>query len=111
MQFKGTPGPWKVKHSESKTAWNVIGTQLGGKYKIAQCPYIITKSPLYTVNAKTKAEAEQEANALLISKAPELLEQLHKLAIHVLQSEGYRSLKLDVDESLMLIKSATECTE
>ena len=28
----------RVVHSESKSAWNVIGT-LGGKYKIARCPY------------------------------------------------------------------------
>jgi hypothetical protein len=32
----------KVKHSESKNAWNVIGEQLGGKYKIARIPYLVT---------------------------------------------------------------------
>ncbi|MBS3993140.1 MAG: hypothetical protein KGZ87_05445 [Bacteroidetes bacterium] len=30
----------QIKHSESKTAWNIIGTKLGGKYKIARVPYI-----------------------------------------------------------------------
>lgn len=30
----------KVKHSESKTAWNIIGTMLGDKYKIARIPYV-----------------------------------------------------------------------
>ncbi len=30
-----------VKHSESKSAWNIVGTQLGGKYKIARFPYCI----------------------------------------------------------------------
>ena len=29
----------KVIHSESKAAWNVVGTKLGGKYKIARVPY------------------------------------------------------------------------
>lgn len=31
-----------VKHSKSKSAWNVIGTELGAKYKIAIVPYIQT---------------------------------------------------------------------
>jgi len=29
----------RVVHSESKHAWNVIGTELGSKYKIARVPY------------------------------------------------------------------------
>lgn len=32
----------KVVHSQTKTAWNVIGTKLGGKYKIARVPYLVT---------------------------------------------------------------------
>lgn len=31
----------EVKHSESKTAWNVCGKTLGGKYKIARVPYTV----------------------------------------------------------------------
>lgn len=31
-----------VKHSKSKYAWNVIGTTLGAKYKIAIVPYVQT---------------------------------------------------------------------
>lgn len=31
----------KVVHSQSKNAWNVIGTELGKKYKIARLPYLI----------------------------------------------------------------------
>lgn len=30
----------KVKHSESKNAWNVIATSLGRKYKITRIPYL-----------------------------------------------------------------------
>ena len=30
----------KVVHSESKPAWNVVGTKLGGKHKIARVPYV-----------------------------------------------------------------------
>lgn len=29
-----------VVHSRTKSAWNVIGTTLGGKYKIARVPYV-----------------------------------------------------------------------
>jgi hypothetical protein len=29
----------KVVHSQSKNAWNVVNTELGGKYKIARVPY------------------------------------------------------------------------
>lgn len=31
-----------VKHSKTKSAWNVINTTLGEKYKIAVVPYIQT---------------------------------------------------------------------
>lgn len=72
-QFKGTKGKWTVKHSESKTAWNVIGTVLGGKYKVARCPYV--KSPIKS------DEQEAKANAMLIAAAPELLERLQKVKL------------------------------
>ena len=29
----------KVVHSQSKNAWNIVGEELGGKYKIARIPY------------------------------------------------------------------------
>lgn len=31
----------KVVHSQTKSAWNVIGTNLGLKYKIARIPYLV----------------------------------------------------------------------
>lgn len=34
----------KVVHSETKPAWNVAGTKLGHKYKIAKCPYQADRS-------------------------------------------------------------------
>jgi hypothetical protein len=71
---KHTPGPWTVKHSESKTAFNVIGTALGGKYKIARCPYFSTNGMYPETDRRDKAETE--ANAQLIAAAPELLEAL-----------------------------------
>jgi len=29
----------KVVHSQTKSAWNIVSTQLGTKYKIARIPY------------------------------------------------------------------------
>jgi hypothetical protein len=34
----------KVIHSKSSPAWNVVGTKLGGKYKIAKVPYLPSES-------------------------------------------------------------------
>ena len=34
----------KVVHSSSKPAWNIVGTKLGGKYKIAVVPYVFSES-------------------------------------------------------------------
>jgi hypothetical protein len=30
----------RVAHSQTKSAWNIIGECLGGKYKIARVPYL-----------------------------------------------------------------------
>ena len=53
----------KVVHSQSKTAWNVIGTQVGGKYKIARVPYIISGNEI----SDTREKSEALEHALFIS--------------------------------------------
>lgn len=55
----------KVQHSQSKSAWNIIGTIAGGKYKIARVPYFALEGDdiLTTLN---KAEALD--HALFISR-------------------------------------------
>lgn len=45
----------KVVHSQSKIAWNVVGTSLSGKFKIARIPYLLTDSEI--LNTKEKNEA------------------------------------------------------
>jgi len=51
----------EVIHSQSKSAWNIIGKQLGGKYKIARIPYLIVPhSEILTT--KNKYEALIHAN-------------------------------------------------
>ena len=50
----------EVKHSESKNAWNVIGTDLGGKYKIARVPYLVVENS-DIMTTRNKAEALEHA--------------------------------------------------
>jgi hypothetical protein len=45
----------KIVHSQSKTAWNVIGDSLGGKYKIARIPYLITGNEIIDTVEKSEA--------------------------------------------------------
>ena len=74
---KPTEGPWEVKHSQSKDAWNIIGTRLGGLYKIARLPYHQDKRMSVQWNEDQKAK--QLANANLMATAPDLLEELEWL--------------------------------
>lgn len=48
-----------VVHSQTKTAWNVIGDVLGGKYKIARVPYLLTEAEI--LNTVSKNEALEQA--------------------------------------------------
>lgn len=50
----------KVKHSETKSAWNVVGTDLGGKYKICRVPYLTSDDPILT--EKWRVEAKEHAD-------------------------------------------------
>jgi predicted O-linked N-acetylglucosamine transferase (SPINDLY family) len=46
----------KVVHSQSNTAWNVIGDQLACKYKIARIPYLVVEgSEILTTQNKHEA--------------------------------------------------------
>lgn len=49
----------EVKHSTSKSAWNIVGTELGKKYKIATVPYGIDESEKLT--SKYRKEAFEHA--------------------------------------------------
>lgn len=104
-KIKGfTPGPWDQRistHADiSNNHWhyNVIGTRLGCKYKIAKCPFIDEDAD----------KVEAAANASLIAYAPELyslaLEQqaeimrLRELALSLWresQREGYDAIDLE----------------
>lgn len=51
-----TPIRVEVKHSQTKDAWNIVGTELGGKYKIARVPYqVVEGSDILTTRNKAEA--------------------------------------------------------
>ena len=53
----------KVIHSESKPAWNIVNTILGGKYKLVNVPYVRTGVDPEVASAN-KEEARKLANYL-----------------------------------------------
>ena len=61
-----TRGRWIVKKSESKNAFNVVGTAMGGTYKIARCPYLVVPNN-EVINEREQKEAN--ANATLMADA------------------------------------------
>lgn len=44
-----------IKHSESKTAWNIVGMELGKKHKIARIPYVLCGNEELDTMAKSEA--------------------------------------------------------
>jgi hypothetical protein len=50
----------QIKHSQSKNAWNVIGTELGKKYKIARLPYLVIEGDEIRTEIE-KSEALRQA--------------------------------------------------
>jgi hypothetical protein len=80
MEFKGTKGKWEV----------TISNEYCGDYSIK--------------NENGSANSfEDEANALLISKAPEMLEMLNKVC-KKLKGNGFPMLQEEIEQ---LIKEAT----
>ena len=60
----------KVVHSQSKSAWNVVGTELGGNYKITRVPYLV--GVCEHIDAKNRGDAYKIAE--FISKKLKELE-------------------------------------
>jgi hypothetical protein len=55
----------KVVHSQTKPAWNIVGTKLGGKYKIARVPYETSIDK----EIETRLRKEAYTHAMFISNA------------------------------------------
>ena len=65
----------KVKHSESKNAWNVIGTDFGKKHKIARIPYLVIEGNAVMTEIET-SEALRHAKfiSFCFNNSSEILE-------------------------------------
>lgn len=96
-EFKGTKGKWAAETSGGKGSW--IGNENG--WAALSCG---------------NTHEESEANALLISKAPELLQlaQMHVDKLDLSNLEFYEKYGFNVseltDKTRELIKSATDLT-
>lgn len=74
--MKVTNTETKVVHSQSKPAWNVVGTKLGRKYKIARCPYVPSDTD-ELMHARESKEAFELAT--FISKCLRNAEEISRL--------------------------------
>lgn len=92
MKFKGTKGGWKYYHELGDNKIISVNHQ----FIISN----LTGTGLFVTSPNTNPH-HKEANALLISKAPEMLEMLEKLV------KTYELLGLS-NEVKQLIKEATE---
>jgi hypothetical protein len=103
-EFKGTKGEWLVSY-EYDEMWEQETAQIGVKNE-NDC--IITCWSNFIEN-------EYKANALLISKAPEMLEMLDKISKFIDENKGVNYwcelLKREVPEIKQLIKEATTLCE
>ena len=91
MDFKGTKGKWELMNSEA----------LGIPYIV----YVNHETIFQCYNSKQENDAK--ANALLISKAPEMLKMLKELRNAIL-SEDYTRMLANSQLAKELIKEATE---
>lgn len=67
-----------VVHSESKAAWNIVGTELGGKFKIARVPYLIGNGEILDSETKNEALEHAEFISECFNNSDEIVELLSK---------------------------------
>ena len=98
MEFKGTKGKWTVANYGHCLA---IETELreGDKHTVFTDQFCHA----------SRFDGDAKANALLISKAPEMLEMLEKTVEFFDEGDStYSSVSQFIDQIKQLIKSATE---
>ncbi len=96
MEFKGTKGKWKH--------FNTYGRYTVGNDENSHLSFIdCWKEGIGGI----KTNEEAEANALLISKSPEMLEMLDRL-VELTKSDNIEMPKFIQEEIEQLIKEATE---
>ena len=96
METKFTKGKWRHSKEHECITTSERGIVEGSKVICG-----ISKYPSFDYSG-----VEAEANALLISKAPEMFEMLEKWSI--LNPEHYKDLAGFINETKQLLKEATE---
>jgi len=79
MEFKGTKGKWELSTHSDEKKWHNIKSEKG----VFARTFYGELHPIIT-------ELESEANAKLISCAPEMLEMLMVLNQHLMDIHGYQ---------------------
>jgi hypothetical protein len=94
--FKGTKGKWKL--AENEYGYYTSVRNLDESRKVC--------------TSRVNNQNESNANLLLISKSPEMLEMLEKVSIFIKENKGknymVELLRREVPEIEQLIKEATE---
>jgi len=101
MDFKGTKGKWYIENLHEPKE---------GKYPAFEIDISTeTEENMCTVWYAELFAEEAKANALLISKAPEMLEMLHKFVSNWRSGNQENFIMADaIDNAEKLIKEATE---
>ena len=94
-EFKGTKGKWEIKDIKSPFETTINSSE----YRIAEVKHFKGKG------FNDPIEKEAKANALLISKAPEMLEMLKRCEYWISACNEDANILKDISE---LIKEATE---
>jgi len=63
----------KIIHSQSKPAWNIVGTKLGAKYKIARIPYVSGTDEITANNNRQEAFEHAEFIAYCFNHSESIL--------------------------------------
>lgn len=104
MEFKGTKGNWILNYNGSSPCQDML--QIINSEGVEVCNFGDSE-PYYP----TEGTEPNEYDALLISKAPEILEMLEKMILLIRNTAEYELVKEYSDavaQAEKIIKSATE---
>ncbi|MFD2741943.1 MULTISPECIES: hypothetical protein [Sphingobacterium] len=101
MEFKGTKGKWTTTYDDFDDSYGVRLVEEGWSF-----------GKIYIAQGISQGETEGYADALLISKAPEMLNLLYTIVSDFENSSKSSSAILmeSLEKAKELIKSATEVT-
>ena len=66
----------RVTHSMSKNAWNIVGTILGGKFKIARIPYVLTDDKEANEILKNEAKAHADFISYCLNNSDKIIKNM-----------------------------------